>query len=205
VMQGVMLSHEHVQAGPVTWLTVAALLIGAVVSKVWFIVKHRATHRAEGWTIQGLVVGAGASAALLFALAHAPTGLVLDASAPGLGFGIAIGRVGCFLAGCCGGPPTAARWGIWSSDQRVGARRVPTQLMESASTLLLGLLALVGILTRGLVGGAYFVAVVTAYVVIREGLLRLRAERQPARSRVPVASIVAALALIVSLVFIVRG
>jgi phosphatidylglycerol:prolipoprotein diacylglycerol transferase len=202
--QALVISHDQLKAGPAFPLTAAAIGVGIAGAKVWFIVKHRAEHRFEGWCIQGFVVGAGIAAALFFTLAHAPTGVVLDASTPGLMFGIAIGRIGCFLAGCCGGPPTAARWGIWSSDQRIGARRVPTQLMESVSALLLGLFTLIGVLTRGPAGGAYFVAAVAAYVLLREWLLRLRIEQMPSRLRVPVVAIVSALVLAVALVFIAR-
>jgi prolipoprotein diacylglyceryltransferase len=70
---------------------------------------------------------------------HVPAGVFLDVTAPGLLFAMAVGRVGCFFAGCCGGPPTASCWGVWSSDQHVGARRIPTQLLESVLAFSLGL------------------------------------------------------------------
>src|SRR5260370_41867121 len=100
-------------------------------------------------------------------------------------FGLAIGRVGCFLAGCCGGPPTAARWGVWSSDQRIGARRVPTQLIETGSALLLGLVTLAAVLTRGPAGGAYFVAAVAADTPARGGIPRPRTAPCHKRLRAP--------------------
>jgi phosphatidylglycerol:prolipoprotein diacylglycerol transferase len=204
LVQALVIAHDHLKAGPAFPLTVAAIAVGAVGAKVWFIVKHWSEHRFEGWCIQGFITGASLAAALLFTISHSPTGTVLDVSAPGLMFGVAVGRIGCYLAGCCGGPPTAARWGIWSSDQRIGARRVPTQLMESASAFLLGLAALVADLTRGPAGGAYFVAVLAAYVLLREGLLRLRIEQVQSRLRVPVTAITSALVLVVALVFAVR-
>ena len=34
-----------------------------------------------------------------------------DAIAPGIAIGQAIGRLGCFSAGCCWGKPTSAAWG----------------------------------------------------------------------------------------------
>src|SRR5579884_3267225 len=70
---------------------------------------------------------------------------------------MAVGRVGCFFAGCCGGPPTASRWGVWSSDQRVGACRIPTQLMELVLAGILGLGALAVVLNHGTADGAIFV------------------------------------------------
>ncbi len=50
-----------------------------------------------------------------------------DLFAPGLALGIAIGRIGCFLNGCCYGIPTSLPWGIFYK----GAIRHPTQIYES--------------------------------------------------------------------------
>src|SRR5438445_4669709 len=86
---------------------------------------------------------------------------------------------GCFLTGCCAGRPTRSRWGIWSSDRRIGARRIPTQLLESAAGLFLG-----GVGTFVVIGhvgrpdGLVFVGVFVAYFAVRQLLLRLRAERR---------------------------
>jgi phosphatidylglycerol:prolipoprotein diacylglycerol transferase len=133
-----------------------------------------------------------------------PVGAFLDAIAPGLMLGLAVGRVGCFFAGCCGGPPTASRWGVWSSDQRVGARRIPTQLLESLLALSLGLGVLVAILVYGPKGGAFFVAALAAYTLVRQGILRLRAEPRRTKLGGPVTAIIAALVLIAAVVLLVR-
>ena len=47
---------------------------------------------------------------------------------PGIAAGVAIGRVGCFLRGCCCGKPTALPWGVEFGD---GIARHPTQLYEA--------------------------------------------------------------------------
>ncbi len=104
---------------------------------------------------------------------------MLDATAPGLFFAVAIGRVGCFLTGCCAGRCTSSRWGVWSSDRRIGARRIPAQLLESAAGLLIGLVAawlVIG--SVPVVEGLNFVAAFGVYLVVRQLLLRLRAERR---------------------------
>ncbi len=107
-----------------------------------------------------------------------PIGGFLDASAPALFFGVAIGRFGCFFTGCCAGRCTASRWGAWSSDRRVGARRVPTQLLESAAGLLIGVVSAL-LVVRGMpsLHGTIFVGAVAAHTLIRQFLLPLRAER----------------------------
>src|SRR6516164_10979336 len=86
------------------------------------------------------------AAAIMLVVLDLPAGVFLDATAPGLLVAMAVGRVGCFFAGCCGGPPTASSFGVWSSDQRVGARRIPTQLLELVLAGILGLGALVAVL-----------------------------------------------------------
>jgi len=48
--------------------------------------------------------------------------------APGIALGVAIGRLGCFLEGCCYGKPTILPWGVDFGD---GVLRHPTQIYES--------------------------------------------------------------------------
>jgi phosphatidylglycerol:prolipoprotein diacylglycerol transferase len=104
-------------------------------------------------------------------------GRFFDATTPGLFAGLAVGRLGCFFTGCCGGRPTASRWGVACSDRRVCARRVPTQLLESSTAAAVGLAAWVLIRRYGVaVDGALFVGAFAAYTLIRQFLLQLRAE-----------------------------
>ncbi|HEX8853048.1 MAG TPA: prolipoprotein diacylglyceryl transferase [Pyrinomonadaceae bacterium] len=73
-----------------------------------------------------------------------------DAFAPGVAIGQAIGRQGCFAAGCCWGKPTALPWGVHFTDlghEVTGVPIVdasgaalhlhPTQLYESLAMLVL--------------------------------------------------------------------
>jgi phosphatidylglycerol:prolipoprotein diacylglycerol transferase len=61
-----------------------------------------------------------------------------DLFAPGLVLGQAIGRVGCFLNGCCYGRPTDSFLGVYLPGWGVGwAYRYPTQLMHSVANLLI--------------------------------------------------------------------
>jgi phosphatidylglycerol:prolipoprotein diacylglycerol transferase len=53
---------------------------------------------------------------------------------PALPIGHAIGRVGCYLAGCCYGEVTTAFWAIYQH----GENRHPTQLMEAFGLGLIG-------------------------------------------------------------------
>ncbi|HZC07458.1 MAG TPA: prolipoprotein diacylglyceryl transferase family protein [Ktedonobacterales bacterium] len=204
VTQALLLAHSHRAPGQALAASLVALVIGIVGAKLWYIVKHWRARRMDGWCIQGFIVGASLATLLLLALLRQPIGIVLDATAPGLLFGLAVGRLGCFLAGCCGGPPTASRWGVWSSDQRIGARRIPTQLMESALTLSVGVLALAVVLLHGPSNGTIFVGALAAYTLGRQGIMRLRAEPSMSRLGIPATAAVTAVTLVAAIIIHVR-
>lgn len=74
---------------------------------------------------------------------------VCDVFAPGIALGHVIGRLGCFLAGCCYGRPTDVAWAVRFTDPFAAANvgtplhmdLHPTQLYEAgAELLILGLL-----------------------------------------------------------------
>ena len=54
--------------------------------------------------------------------------------APSIALGMSIGRIGCFLAGCCYGIKTNLKIGVDFGD---GVQRIPTQLIEVAFCFLL--------------------------------------------------------------------
>jgi len=92
-------------------------------------------------------------------------GRVGDAFAVSIAIGIAVGRVGCFLEGCCRGTPTDLPWAVDG--------RHPAQLYES-----LGALTLAGVVAlarrRRRVPGEAFLAFGIGYGVLRLALEPLR-------------------------------
>ncbi|MGH9764030.1 MAG: prolipoprotein diacylglyceryl transferase, partial [Blastocatellia bacterium] len=73
---------------------------------------------------------------------HLPWRKTADAFAPGIALGHAIGRLGCFSAGCCWGKPTTSFIGVRFTEQAheltgvpINAALVPTQLIEAAANL----------------------------------------------------------------------
>jgi len=81
-----------------------------------------------------------------FARKHAlPGWQTADVLVPGVVVGQAVGRLGCFAAGCCYGRPTEAPWAVTFTDiytTRTGGAPLdvalhPTQLYEAAATLLI--------------------------------------------------------------------
>lgn len=187
-----LLARQSIPVGSVLLVDLVAAVAGLVGAKLWYLVQRPRSARGEsigeGWTVDGFVLAVPAVVAALLLL-DLPAGAFFDAGTPALFFGIAIGRLGCFFTGCCAGRCTRSRWGIWSSDRRVGARRIPTQLLESATGLLIGIAALVLVLggVTG-VGGAIFAGGFATYILVRQFLLRLRAQpHDSVRARVTAA------------------
>ncbi len=184
-IQSVLLAREQVSISASLIVTVVALVAGLIGAKLRYIALHPRTWRyspTEGWGVDGFLVVMPLVALAGLLAFRLPIGLFVDASTPALFFGVAIGRLGCFFTGCCAGRCTASRWGVWSSDRRVGARRIPTQLLESATGLVIGLATLgLLVLVRPAVGGIIFLGALITYSLLRRGLLRLRAERRTVR------------------------
>lgn len=99
-----------------------------------------------GGLILAVIVG------LWYVRRHAlPTWTVADIAAPGIAFGHVLGRMGCFLAGCCYGRPTDLPWGVVFTSplarQNVGTplgvHLHPTQLYEAGAELVILVLLLV--------------------------------------------------------------
>lgn len=181
VVQSALLAREGVSVSSSLIVSLLALVFGLIGAKLWYAVLHPGPWRKSlgGWSVDGfLVVAPAVSVAALLAF-HLPIGAFLDAAAPGIFFAVAVGRFGCFFTGCCAGRCTRSRWGVWSSDRRIGARRIPAQLLESAAGLIIGLASAMLVLADVFsVGGLVFVVAVVAYFLVRQFLLRVRAERR---------------------------
>lgn len=209
VFQAALLPREHIAFSTVLPVSLLAVVAGVTGGKLWFIALHWRTWRAspgDGFCIQGALVGAVAVGTGALALLHLATGVVLDATAPGLFLGVAVGRLGCFFTGCCAGRPSAARFAVWSSDRRVGARRIPVQPLESLVALCIGLVGLFVVLRyRPAVPGAVFVASLAAYTLCRQFILRLRVEPRRSGLGAPATAVAATLVLAASTVWLLLG
>lgn len=205
VLQQSVLARVGVSGAQVLTISVIAILAGLVGSKARHLADHWPERRIEGWSIQGFLPATAIVGAIGLALAGIPIGAVLDASTPGTFAGIAIGRIGCFFAGCCAGRPTSSAWGLWSSDQRIGARRIPTQFLESGLNLLIAAITLALVLTVGAGSGAVLVAGIALYTLGRQGILRLRIERPRSLRGSAITAAVAAVVFVLSIVYAVRA
>lgn len=165
--------------GPLLVLSLVASLVGLVGARLYYRLTHRheqAVTWLSGLSVQGFVLGAAAILALGAGVLGGSIGSVLDVTVPALLLGQAVGRQGCLLGGCCVGVPSRSRWAVWSSDRRVGTRRVPVQLMESVSAAALAAVAaVVAWQVQPTPRGVLFVGGFGAYVLVRQLLFPLRA------------------------------
>jgi phosphatidylglycerol:prolipoprotein diacylglycerol transferase len=100
---------------------------------------HWARIGESGYVWYGGLLGALGAAVVYFRRRPKLSGwLYADTFAPAIVAGASIGRIGCFLAGCCYGKPTALPWGVRFPDLPGPVH--PTQLYDSAAALLLFLL-----------------------------------------------------------------
>lgn len=210
-VQALLAARLSLPVTSVLLLSLVACLVGLVGAKLYYLAQHPPQHLGwmnmiSGMCIQGFVLAAVGTLLVGAPIADLAIGQLLDVTAPGLLFGIAIGRVGCFLGGCCAGRPTGSRWGLWSSDRRLGVRRIPTQLSESTLALLVGLAALLAVWTTApRPAGIVFVAAIAAYTLGRQLLFPLRdLPRRTAHGRVFTMA-VAGLVLVAALAAVALG
>jgi len=134
---------------------IAIVLAGILGAKILYILVDWHTYAQnprEIFSLATLQAGGVFSGGLLAAFVAAawflrkhqmPALATCDAFSPGLAMGHAIGRLGCFAAGCCYGKPTHHFWGVTFTNplanQLVGTplneALEPTQLFESAAEL----------------------------------------------------------------------
>jgi phosphatidylglycerol:prolipoprotein diacylglycerol transferase len=138
------------------WIIVG-MLIGA---RIWYVWENWYQFASEpisifklwegGMVFYGGFIGGFVGGILFIKLANLPLRKVMDITAPGIAIAIAIGRIGCFLNGCCYGRITdscvgvrfPARWyppayvehlqkGLISNGAEQSLPVIPTQLISA--------------------------------------------------------------------------
>jgi phosphatidylglycerol:prolipoprotein diacylglycerol transferase len=203
VTQVLLVRADGLDARAAGLSAVAAAVVGFLSAKVGYMLRHRVPPKefaTAGTMIQVFLLGAFGSLVGFAWLTDLPVLRLLDLTTPGVFAAMALARPGCWLGGCCAGRPTASRWGIWSSDRRVGVRRVPVQLLESALAAGIAVVSLVLVLAVDQRSyGLVLVLSASLYTLGRQPLFPLRAEaRRTSRGPVLVGA-VAAVTTIVSL------
>jgi phosphatidylglycerol:prolipoprotein diacylglycerol transferase len=167
-------------------LGILVVLCGIVGAKFLYIINdwsYYTSHPDEIFSLGTLQAGGVFSGGLLAALLAAvwymrrhnmPALGTCDAFSPGLALGHAIGRVGCFAAGCCYGKPTDHFWGVTFKNPMahawvgtpLGVALEPTQLFESVVELA-NFFILMWMLKRKKFDGQVFGAYLFLYGVAR--------------------------------------
>ena len=141
-------------------ISLVILILAIVGGRGLFVLTHWADYKADplgvfrlwegGLMLYGGYILAIAGTIVYVRRAKIPVWRASDAVAPAMALGIGIGRIGCFLNGCCFGLPTHLPWGVkfppgsYSSYVFPGSAIHPSQLylMASGVALCLILLAL---------------------------------------------------------------
>ena len=160
-------------------LGVYGILVALLSSKIWLILSDwhfYAAHPREMFSISTLqsagtfyggVIGGIVWVIFYTRLQKLPLLPVLDLAAAPVALGHAIGRLGCFAAGCCYGKPTSLPWGVTFTNPlatRLSGTPLytslhPTQLYEAAAEFMnFALLVWFGAKKRlpGQIVGLYF-------------------------------------------------
>ncbi|MGO9086871.1 MAG: prolipoprotein diacylglyceryl transferase [Candidatus Sulfotelmatobacter sp.] len=160
VLTGLWISVRNAERlgidGDKAWnLGILVVLCGILGAKVLYVINDWSVYKDHlgyifsldtlqaGGVFSGGLLAAFVAAAWYVWRNHLPALGTCDAFAPGLALGHAIGRIGCFAAGCCYGKPTDHRWGVtftnplaFSITQTpLHVPLQPTQLFESAVEL----------------------------------------------------------------------
>ena len=132
-----------------------------------------------GLVFYGGFLGAVAAAVIYMRLNRLPVWKTADILAPSISMGQAIGRLGCFMAGCCYGQPSDVSWAVTFTSRHclapINTPLHPTQLYSAFTNL-----AIFGILLifsrRNQVPGRIFWTYVLLYGVTRSIIESLRGD-----------------------------
>ncbi len=204
VADGYFLDYVHLCTDPslVDWKIGRAACLSEAYGGVWDAAKSVCHPKASdcfawakfwagGLTYYGGFLGAMVTSWWMLRRDGVPFWKGADLAAPGIATGLVFGRMGCLLAGCCFGAPSDAPWALVfppgspasEAQAKVGALASsalashpvhPTQIYESAASLLIALVCLVVVHPRKRYDGQVFVAFVGLYAVARFALEWLR-------------------------------
>jgi len=167
---------------------IAAALAGVAGARAWSLliellptggeVSIETATASSGLGVFGGLLGGSAVAALLAKKLGLRRTAWLDAAAPGAALGIAVGRIGCLLVGCCFGHPTLFPIALVFEDFDTAARPIgvplhATQVYESLGALVPAVILFHVSAPRA---GARVAAFVAGYGLLRAAVELLRAD-----------------------------
>jgi phosphatidylglycerol:prolipoprotein diacylglycerol transferase len=137
VLAGARLAARRAPGAAMASVAVAAALVVLAGSRaLYWLIDGGGLFASGGLTSLGGVVAGVAAAPVLARLAGVQLAVLLDALVPAALLALGIGRIGCLLAGCCYGLPTALPWGVVFPEVGPPARH-PLQLYSAAVDLVI--------------------------------------------------------------------
>jgi phosphatidylglycerol:prolipoprotein diacylglycerol transferase len=164
------------------WLVIVAAIGGVIGARAAYVVAHWETFATSpldairldqgGLVFYGGAIGGFVATWLYSSARKLDKPAVADAAAVALPLGAAIGRIGCFLNGCCSGKATLVPWGV-EFPGSAGAVH-PTQLYDAAYNVLLFGIMVALLARRALAQGASLWAMLAGYGAFRFAVETLR-------------------------------
>lgn len=152
-------------------ITLLCAFLGFVGAKILYVIIEFPAFQENPWEVfsgSGFVVYGGIISGVLAAILLCKKKKYdfysyLDLLIPSVAMAQGFGRIGCFLAGCCYGRPTADWWGVTFPEGSIapaGIPLIPTQLISAAGNFLLATILIIysrKAKNKGNVGAAYLV------------------------------------------------
>jgi phosphatidylglycerol---prolipoprotein diacylglyceryl transferase len=166
----------------ISFLLIISGIIGSRIAYVLMNISYYMTNPLGVFKLWegGLVFSGGLLAAIIviyFYFRHHKFNMLQmgDIFAPSIAIGQAIGRLGCFMAGCCYGKPTSAPWSvIFTNPRSIAPLNIPlhpTQLYDFLSNSLIFIIVMI-LSARKKFNGQVFV-----WFLIMHSVARLLIER----------------------------
>jgi len=172
--------REGVPSQIVFDLSLYMLISGLLGARIFHIIQHIRSYSSfidalkiweGGLTYYGGFIPAVIVGVLYLYFKRVWVAKVADIVSPPLALGIGIGRIGCFLAGCCFGKPTSLPWGVIFPEGSpawmvFGSQKVhPTQIYSSIFLLCVFVVLL--LLRKKKFPGQLFLSFVIIYALYR--------------------------------------
>lgn len=162
--------HSGIDPRGLSTLGAGLVLAGLVGARLSYALTHAPGERNGGMFLGGFAAGLGVYLVWLRGR-RAPILRHLDIAAPSVAAAHAVGRIGCFLAGCCHGAATTLPWAVRFHTAAVEPSLVdvpvhPTQLYEAAYSTAIAVV-LLHLLRRRAPAGLVSVAFLVMYGVSR--------------------------------------
>ncbi len=136
------------QTMDIGFLMIVAAIIGSRLLYILMNISHYMERPLDVFKMwQGGLVFSGGIVCVILAVIwytrrhQLPFWKMADMWAPAMAIGQGIGRIGCFMAGCCYGKPTGSRWGlVFTNPHSLAPLNIslhPTQLYSSVGNLII--------------------------------------------------------------------